>query len=810
MIVHLILSASLASTPCNDAPPTDVSDTPAVFETIERCADQMTDENLLSWWIALDDAYHDADDIPEAARGARIMADQFDQRNWPLGRAKARQNLALASFWQGDYVAAEKAAVDGLKIASENGLEDAEVGILLKTDLMSVMRRTDRIDKALPIAEDLHAALPTANIDDEAKASIWAAISRVYRFSVLSNSKRLPDGEEPDYSLAYEAAKAATRAAISCCIEDQPNSVGGIMSSEAATLATWGRHEEAATRYAEAIELYERASSWDNRNLVLLETFHAQSLRAIGRSEDAASVMTSALSRAQSRFRTRLLSEGGLQPDDKTNIRYTTDQFLDLIWERYGRSAPPEVLDRAFQAVQLAASDELALAVRTRSLKEDPKAVALIEAWNETRHAIASLDRQFSRPQSSSDTRAFGDREVLTEKISGIERQLLSSGVNIEMLAEPLDAASLMAELKSGETYLQIFSVFGDITAFAITKDGVSWHRAAYEAREACEAVASLRRALTRAHRLVCDPNGEYIAATEGPLPAFDRTLAHDLYSRLLAPFGTVVSDAELLSVSATGPLSSLPITVLVTEPPKGEDTDTKALSSTAWLGAKTPIIVTATPRGAIRQAAKNRTVKSLVTFTPSGAAPRLDGAELEAQTLQENFFKIGVSIPDDMDQAARAILSGKQAPSGTLVAIPAHTAIDQSTNGEPSLLIAEDDNGHLSAGEISNLNLQKASWVILTGCNTAGTDGGPRPETLSGLATAFANAGARDLLLTHFEVEDGAAATFVSNIVREYSRGQKSKPKAVQGAIITALKSANATKHHPSAWAPFFLMYAE
>ncbi|MEO0880578.1 MAG: CHAT domain-containing protein [Pseudomonadota bacterium] len=662
----------------------------------------------------------------------------------------------------------------------------------------------------MPIAEDLHAALPTANIDDEAKASIWTAISRVYRFSVLSNSNRLPEGEEPDYSLAYEAAKAATRAAISCCTEDQPNSVGGIMSSEAVTLATWGRHEEAAVRYAEAIELYERASSWDNRNLVLLETYRAQSLRAIERNEDAASVMTSALSRAQSRFRTRLLSEDGLQPDDKTNIRYTTDQFLDLIWERYGPSAPPDALDRAFQAVQLAASDELALAVRTRSLKDDPEAFALIERWNETRRAIASLDRQLSQPQSSSDTISSGDRKALTEKISGIERQLLSSGVNIEILAEPLDAGSLMAELKSGETYLQIFSVFGDITAFAITKDGVSWHRAAYETREACETVASLRRALTREHRLVCDPNGEYIAATEGPLPAFDRTLAHDLYSRLLAPLGAVVSDAELLSVSAAGPLSSLPLTVLVTEPPEGEDTDTEALASTPWLGARTPIIVTATPRGAIRQDAKNRAIKSLVTFTPSGAAPRLDGAELEVRALQENFLAMGVSVPDDMEKAALTILSGKQAPSGTLVAIPAHTAVDKSTNGEPALLIAEDDNGHLSAGEISKLRLQKASWVILTGCNTAGTDGGPRPETLSGLATAFANAGARDLLLTHFEVEDEAAAGFVSDMIREYSRARKSKPKAVQSAIIAALESDDATKHHPSIWAPFFLMHAE
>ncbi|MGE0205772.1 MAG: tetratricopeptide repeat protein, partial [Hyphomicrobiaceae bacterium] len=66
---------------------------------------------------------------------------------------------------------------------------------------------------------------------------------------------------------------------------------------------------------------------------------------------------------------------------------------------------------------------------------------------------------------------------------------------------------------------------------------------------------------------------------------------------------------------------------------------------------------------------------------------------------------------------------------------------------GQPS----EEDDGYLSASEITTLKLD-ADWVILSACNTAaGTS--ETTEALSGLARAFFYAGARALLVSNWEV---------------------------------------------------------
>ena len=63
-----------------------------------------------------------------------------------------------------------------------------------------------------------------------------------------------------------------------------------------------------------------------------------------------------------------------------------------------------------------------------------------------------------------------------------------------------------------------------------------------------------------------------------------------------------------------------------------------------------------------------------------------------------------------------------------------------------------ERDDGYLSASEIAALKLD-ADWVILSACNTAGGSG-ENAEALSGLARAFFYAGARALLVSHWEVD--------------------------------------------------------
>ena len=65
----------------------------------------------------------------------------------------------------------------------------------------------------------------------------------------------------------------------------------------------------------------------------------------------------------------------------------------------------------------------------------------------------------------------------------------------------------------------------------------------------------------------------------------------------------------------------------------------------------------------------------------------------------------------------------------------------------------SEDDDGLLTASEVAALKLN-ADWMVLSACNTAAGDK-PGADGLSGLARAFFYAGARALLVSHWQLDE-------------------------------------------------------
>ena len=63
------------------------------------------------------------------------------------------------------------------------------------------------------------------------------------------------------------------------------------------------------------------------------------------------------------------------------------------------------------------------------------------------------------------------------------------------------------------------------------------------------------------------------------------------------------------------------------------------------------------------------------------------------------------------------------------------------------------------------------ADWVVLSACNTA-AGGKPGAEALSGLARAFFYAGARALLLSHWQIDSKAATRLATST--HLARGQQ------------------------------------
>lgn len=129
-----------------------------------------------------------------------------------------------------------------------------------------------------------------------------------------------------------------------------------------------------------------------------------------------------------------------------------------------------------------------------------------------------------------------------------------------------------------------------------------------------------------------------------------------------------------------------------------------------------------------------------------------------------------------------------------------------------PSMATPADD-GYLSGSEIALLKLD-ADWVILSACNTAGGAGeGESAEALSGLARVFFYAGARALLVSHWEVDSHAAVKLVTAAVDTLSKDPGSgRAEALRRAMLAVMADTTRPKGwvpavHPAVWAPFVVV---
>jgi tetratricopeptide (TPR) repeat protein/CHAT domain-containing protein len=130
------------------------------------------------------------------------------------------------------------------------------------------------------------------------------------------------------------------------------------------------------------------------------------------------------------------------------------------------------------------------------------------------------------------------------------------------------------------------------------------------------------------------------------------------------------------------------------------------------------------------------------------------------------------------------------------------------SSSAEPGLILTppnkatDTDDGYLTASEIAALKVD-ADWVILSACNTAGGDA-KSAEALSGLARAFFYAGARSLLVSHWEVNSNATVKLITQAVAEL----KADPNIGRAeALRRSMLSMIAHGVHPAFWAPFVLV---
>ncbi len=515
----------------------------------------------------------------------------------------------------------------------------------------------------------------------------------------------------------------------------------------------------------------------------------------------------------------------------------------------------------AFEVAQWAFMSSAGRALRQLALRSaggDPELAALVRKRQDLVELASARDAEIVRragdgQAGSADAivRLRGEIDSIRAEIAAVDAGLTRDFPRYRELADPapLSLDAVRALLGEDESLLFVLTGREAVHIWAVSRAASVWHRAFIPPAFLAEEVATLRAdldpdAATRGARTL-------VAGMDGPrIPAFDRTIAHFLYTQLIEPVESVIGATHHVFVVADGALSGLPLSVLVSEPPAGADTDPAAMRATAWLAKR--FAFTTLPSvdslSAIRSRPRARDGGDRAAFLGIGA-PVLGGRPVRSvadAAPDGSFFRGALAdvtavrnlppLPQtgpELRRLAEALSAGEddlllgEAATETAVktmdlsrvgilAFATHGLLSGDLPGlaEPALVLTPpevatvEDDGLLTASEVAGLNLS-ADWVLLSACNTAGSDGAPDAEGLSGLARAFIYAGARAILVSHWPVRDDAAARLTTGAIR--ALGAESgigRAEALRRSMLAVMQDErDPSLAHPSAWAPFVLV---
>jgi CHAT domain-containing protein/Tfp pilus assembly protein PilF len=340
----------------------------------------------------------------------------------------------------------------------------------------------------------------------------------------------------------------------------------------------------------------------------------------------------------------------------------------------------------------------------------------------------------------------------------------------------------------------------------------------------------------------------------------FDRQLAWEIYNSTFGPIADKLEGKKRLSIVTNGALTGIPFQLLVTKGPRD-----KRLREADWLVrsyAITNLPSVASLKTLRSTAARSSAQKPMIAFadpifSKEQAAQLVAGRSLKHRNAVKlslrgplNFYEGGQpdlaslakflpQLPDTANEV-RQIGEVLKADNNDLKlgALASETMVKQTklddyrivyfaTHGlvageverfaklkaEPALALTipekptELDDGLLTASEVAQLKMN-ADWVVLSACNTA-AEGNPGAEALSGLARAFFYAGARSLVVSHWEVDSEATVQLMTGMFEASARNPTlSHAEALQQSVLSMIDNAKSDDDlHPRVWAPFVVV---
>jgi CHAT domain-containing protein len=499
----------------------------------------------------------------------------------------------------------------------------------------------------------------------------------------------------------------------------------------------------------------------------------------------------------------------------------------------------------------------------------------LNERWlgNMQRFAEAQADAGEAAPQLRASLRV--DRDAITARLAALDTQLAREFPEYFSLIKPqaLDLAAAQQLLRPDEAILLTVPTDFGTHVMAVTRSQVQWARSDWTAEQVQAAAERLRWDASGIAQGDPERVRAWQEAQRPDAPAsFDRTTAHRLYRELVAPVEGALPGKKQLYIAAGGPLAALPFSLLVARAPQGSDSDAAALRATAWLGDRYALVhipsvqslallrraaggakggsgdfvgfgdpelagAPAARRGGVALPGAEAVIEraqapwggAMASVSALRRMPQLPGTARELASMRQMFgsghgqvFTRAAATETavrsaDLSKARVIAFATHGLTPGELVAgvEGTRTASELFELVEPGLVLtppdeaSAGDDGYLAASEVATLRLD-ADWVILSACNSATPDDASEPG-LSSLARAFFYAGARNLLASHWPVDDEVGARITVRTI-ELERAGTPRAEAFQRAMReirmdASRDSPQGSWAHPFYWAPFVLI---
>jgi CHAT domain-containing protein len=449
---------------------------------------------------------------------------------------------------------------------------------------------------------------------------------------------------------------------------------------------------------------------------------------------------------------------------------------------------------------------------------------------------VEAVSKEPSKRDNISEQRIRDRRDEVSKERGDLERVFVRDFPNYAALSkpEPLTTKEIQSLLDKDEA-LVVIDLDEYSFVWVVTKDRADWKAILIPAAQASKTIETLRAALH----------------PDSP-KTFDRALAHQLYRQVLGPVEEIISQKTRLSFVLGGALTSLPPQVLLMSNPEGKD-----LASLDWLVRKYAITILPSVaslkvlRGgkAVAVAAKpmigfgdpifdraaqtvgrpkvatlNQSLTSFyrgVTADMKALAEALPALPETADELRAVAKILGAKSEDIKlgEAASVATVKNQRLDNYRVVYFATHALVAgevekfAKVKAEPALVLStpenpsENDDGLLRASDVAMLKLN-ADFVVLSACNTAAGDK-PGAEGLSGLARAFFYAGAKSLVVSHWDVDSDATVTLMDGLFEALKvNPHLSHAEALRLSMLKMIgNSAKSDLAQPKFWAPFVVV---